>query len=81
MLSRFGVMFFEDPPAAFANLARAAAPGGRLHVAVWAERPPPLFELPLQVALRTLWATRGSRTRPPTAGRSPSATRTAPGTC
>jgi SAM-dependent methyltransferase len=29
-VSRFGVMFFADPVAAFANVARALAPGGRL---------------------------------------------------
>ncbi|MBN6037692.1 class I SAM-dependent methyltransferase [Amycolatopsis sp. 195334CR] len=29
-LSRFGVMFFADPVAAFANVHRALAPGGRL---------------------------------------------------
>ncbi len=55
VISRFGVMFFADPPAAFANLARATAPGGRLAVAVWAERTESeLFELPLQVALSAL---------------------------
>jgi SAM-dependent methyltransferase len=35
MLSRFGVMFFEDPEAAFANLARAVRPDGRLTMVVW----------------------------------------------
>ena len=30
VISRFGMMFFEDPEAAFANLARALRPGGRL---------------------------------------------------
>lgn len=30
ILSRHGVMFFGDPPAAFANLRAGAAPGGRL---------------------------------------------------
>jgi ubiquinone/menaquinone biosynthesis C-methylase UbiE len=35
VLSRFGVMFFADPPVAFANLRRAAAPGGRLRFAAW----------------------------------------------
>jgi len=35
IVSRFGVMFFEDPPAAFANLRRWLAPGGRLALAVW----------------------------------------------
>ncbi|MEC3958736.1 methyltransferase domain-containing protein [Nocardia sp. CDC153] len=29
-LSRFGIMFFADPIAAFANIARALRPGGRL---------------------------------------------------
>ncbi|MDT0304008.1 class I SAM-dependent methyltransferase [Streptomonospora wellingtoniae] len=29
-VSRFGVMFFADPAAAFANIARALRPGGRL---------------------------------------------------
>ena len=33
--SRFGVMFFADPAAAFANLLRAARPGGRLCFACW----------------------------------------------
>ena len=35
MLSRFGVMFFADPRAAFANLAQAARPGGRLVFLCW----------------------------------------------
>jgi SAM-dependent methyltransferase len=52
VLSRFGVMFFPDPAAAFANLGRLTVPGGRLHAAVWAERTrSAIFELPLQVAL------------------------------
>jgi SAM-dependent methyltransferase len=33
--SRFGVMFFADPAAAFANLSRAARPEGRLCFACW----------------------------------------------
>jgi len=33
--SRFGVMFFEDPPAAFANLRSALRPDARMAVAVW----------------------------------------------
>jgi SAM-dependent methyltransferase len=37
VFSRFGVMFFEDPPAAFANLRRALRPGGRLAFACWQE--------------------------------------------
>ncbi|GAA0606664.1 methyltransferase domain-containing protein [Sporichthya brevicatena] len=35
VLSRFGVMFFADPPTAFANIARALRPGGRVLFAVW----------------------------------------------
>ncbi len=35
LCSRFGVMFFEDPPAAFANLHHWLAPGGRFTFAVW----------------------------------------------
>ncbi len=35
VISRFGVMFFGDPVVAFANLARATVPGGRLAVVVW----------------------------------------------
>src|ERR1700730_788171 len=34
--SRFGVMFFADPVAAFRNLLGAARPGGRLCFACWA---------------------------------------------
>lgn len=33
--SRFGVMFFQDPVLAFANLRRAAAPGARLFCLAW----------------------------------------------
>lgn len=33
--SRFGVMFFSDPFAAFANLLESLRPGGRLACAVW----------------------------------------------
>lgn len=35
VMSRFGTMFFTDPATAFANLARAARPGGRLVMMVW----------------------------------------------
>jgi SAM-dependent methyltransferase len=34
-ISRFGVMFFDDPAAAFANVARAMRPGGRLTFVCW----------------------------------------------
>jgi SAM-dependent methyltransferase len=35
VFSRFGVMFFADPPAAFANIHRALRPGGRLAFVCW----------------------------------------------
>jgi SAM-dependent methyltransferase len=35
IFSRFGVMFFNDPPAAFTNLARALKPGGRIGFHCW----------------------------------------------
>jgi ubiquinone/menaquinone biosynthesis C-methylase UbiE len=37
-ISRFGVMFFADPVAAFANIARALRPDGRLVALVWRRR-------------------------------------------
>src|SRR5918911_183995 len=35
VFSRFGVMFFADPTAAFTNVRRAMKPGGRLSLAVF----------------------------------------------
>lgn len=37
LFSRFGVMFFADPDAAFANLRTALKPGGRLAFVCWRE--------------------------------------------
>lgn len=51
IVSRFGVMFFPDPVAAFANLRTALKPGGRLAFACW--RTPeenPLSLVPLHAA-------------------------------
>ena len=45
ILSRFGVMFFDDPQAAFTHIHGLAAPGGRLVFACW------------QPARRNQWAT------------------------
>jgi SAM-dependent methyltransferase len=39
IVSRFGVMFFDDPVVAFANLGDALRPGGRLRCIVWQPRP------------------------------------------
>ncbi|WP_255430149.1 class I SAM-dependent methyltransferase [Streptomonospora sp. PA3] len=38
VVSRFGVMFFDDAPTAFGNLRRALRPGGRLALLVWQGR-------------------------------------------
>jgi len=55
VISRFGVMFFADPYAAFANLWRATRLGGRLALAVWAPRPEnPYLRLPLAAVERVL---------------------------
>ncbi len=35
-ISRFGVMFFSDPPVAFGNIRAALRPGGRIAFAAWA---------------------------------------------
>jgi SAM-dependent methyltransferase len=46
VVSRYGVMFFEDPVAAFANIRRATAPGARLAFACWrTEEENPVFSL------------------------------------
>jgi SAM-dependent methyltransferase len=37
-ISRFGTMFFSDPPVAFANIATALRSGGRLVLLVWQRR-------------------------------------------
>lgn len=39
VFSRFGVMFFEDPVAAFANLRSGLRPGGRLAFVCWKDAP------------------------------------------
>lgn len=69
VLSRFGVMFFDDPPTAFARLAEATAPDGRLAVAVWARRDASaLFEVPLAAALAVLRAAGVEAEEPPVDG-------------
>ncbi|MGH3994172.1 MAG: class I SAM-dependent methyltransferase, partial [Pseudonocardiaceae bacterium] len=55
VLSRFGVMFFSDPAAAFGRLATATSPGGRLAMAVWDRRDESdLFAVPMHAALDEL---------------------------
>ena len=55
VFSRFGVMFFEDPAAAFANLRPALKPGGRLAFCCW-RRPEEnvWLALPMQVTRHLL---------------------------
>jgi SAM-dependent methyltransferase len=49
--SRFGVMFFAEPGASFANLRKALRPGGRLTFVCWREpRANPWLMTPLQAA-------------------------------
>ena len=55
LISRFGVMFFADPVAAFTNFAQALRPGARMVFAAWG--PPkdnPFFTLPHKVAASRL---------------------------
>lgn len=55
VFSRFGVMFFSDPAAAFANIRKALRPGGRLGFVCW--RPfadNPWMMVPLTAALQHL---------------------------
>lgn len=50
IFSRFGVMFFEDPVAAFANIRRAAKPSGRLAFVCWGKLADnPSWAIPLGV--------------------------------
>jgi SAM-dependent methyltransferase len=52
IVSRFGVMFFGDPVAAFANLRTSLVPGGRLRFACWR----PIHENPwLQIPLHAVY--------------------------
>ncbi|MBN9561984.1 MAG: methyltransferase domain-containing protein [Alphaproteobacteria bacterium] len=51
LFSRFGVMFFGDPAAAFANLRRALRPNGRIMFACWRPFPEnPWMRVPLHAA-------------------------------
>ncbi len=53
LTSRFGVMFFADPLAAFRNLGPALRPGGRLAMAVWAPMADNVhWQIPFEIAVR-----------------------------
>jgi SAM-dependent methyltransferase len=55
ILSRFGVMFFNDPVAAFLNLTDALRPGGRMVFVCWADvESNPWFQIPKLAAIRQL---------------------------
>ncbi len=55
LTSRFGVMFFADPVAAFTNMGRALRPGGRAAFVTWAEMAGnPWFTIPRDAAVGVL---------------------------
>lgn len=52
VFSRFGVMFFDDPVAAFRNMAAALRPGGRVAFVCWSDiRHNPWFRIPRDCAI------------------------------
>lgn len=54
-VSRFGVMFFSDPAAAFANISRALRPGGRMVFAAWGSTEAnPYWQIPRDVIDRLI---------------------------
>lgn len=61
-ISRFGVMFFADPAAAFANIGRAMRPGARLVLMVWQsqERNEWATAIPRALAPETVASARGA---------------------
>jgi SAM-dependent methyltransferase len=55
MISRFGVMFFEDPAAAFANILSAMQPGAPMIFAAWSHlEDNPWFKIPRDAAVKQL---------------------------
>ena len=57
VISRFGVMFFADPVAAFRNIARSLKPGGRMVFAAWCgPEHNPWFRVPQAMAESRLGA-------------------------
>jgi trans-aconitate methyltransferase len=66
LFSRFGVMFFSDPPAAFMNLLGALRSNGRLHFVCWAAADKnPWFSIPLEVAKHHLGSPEPTPARAP----------------
>jgi SAM-dependent methyltransferase len=63
-ISRFGTMFFNDPAAAFANIAAALRPDGRLVLLVWQRREDNEW-------LRAFDAALGDAAQPPAPGMDP----------
>lgn len=66
--SRFGVMFFSDPVAAFANIRRALVAGGRLSFVCWQ---PPLRNEWMAVPAQAAMAALGVEAPPPAEGPGP----------
>jgi SAM-dependent methyltransferase len=65
VVSRFGVMFFDDPVSAFRNLLSALRPSGRLAFVCWGPlEDNPYFGIPLEVGIARLGP---PETRPPRA--------------
>jgi SAM-dependent methyltransferase len=56
IISRFGVMFFDDPVAAFRNIAVGLKPAGRLTMVAWApiDDNNPWFSIPRDIAVAKL---------------------------
>lgn len=55
LISRFGMMFFDDPSAALGNLAQALRPGARMTFAAWAAADRnPWFGIPQRAAINRL---------------------------
>jgi SAM-dependent methyltransferase len=53
LISRFGVMFFADPAAAFTNLYSGLRHGGRLCMAVWASMDQNIhWKIPFEIAVK-----------------------------
>lgn len=55
LVSRFGIMFFSDPVAAYANMLTALKPGGRMVFAAWGPaKDNPWHKIPMEAAIARL---------------------------